>query len=189
MLNPYISGGRWLNACGCGPTDCSCAVLSEVILPGPVGRIVSVWLDGVEMPKGDYRVDNGNRLVRLDGETWPSCQDFTVDDQAEGAFSVTYYRGAAPNIITRAAAGVLANEFLTSCQGGDCRLPSNMTRASRGGESFEFETGDIEGIVSQIPEIAAVLRIYNPAGLRAPIVVMSPESMNAGGRQSTWRRR
>lgn len=183
-MSPFISGGVWYNSCGCArPNDCSCTVLSEVILPGPVGRMVSVVLDGVELDRTAYRIDNGNRLVRTDGEPWPSCQDMVAND-GEGTFLVTYYRGAAPNAMTRAAAGALASEFYASCTGGACRLPWNVTQASRQGESYDFGEGGLEGVADTIPEVAAVVRIYNPYGLKSRPRVMSPDAPKA--RVTTW---
>ena len=182
FLNPYISGGVWYNACGCRQA-CECANLPTVELPGPVGGIQSVMLEGVELDSTAYRVDNGNLLVRTDGEAWPACND--------GTFEVTYYRGAAPNAMTNRAAGVLANEFLQSCLGNSCRLPSNVTRASRGGESYEFSTMDFpEGDTGgAIPEVDALIRIYNPNRMTQPVQMASPESLGLGGRVATWQRR
>ena len=179
---PYISGGVWYNACGCRSVgDCGCAALSEVILPGPVGSIVSVEIDGSALPRGAYRVDNGDRLVRLDGEAWPACQDM-----ADGnGFQVTYYRGAAPNILTRAAAGALAVEFLAACNGEDCRLPWNVTSMARAGESYELGDGSVDDVVAAIPEVAAVVRIYNPYGLKSQPFVASPDMY--GTRTPSWR--
>jgi len=62
----------------CPTGDCSCSRLCEAILPGPVGGIVEVLLDGVALPPTAYRVDNGNRLVRTDGDCWPACQDMAA---------------------------------------------------------------------------------------------------------------
>lgn len=184
--SPHITGGRWVNACGCGTGDCGCSSLSEAYLPGPVGRVLSVWLDGVELPKTAYRVLNGNRLVRVDGEDWPACQDQSLDDQQ--GFSVTYYRGAAPNAMTRAAAGALADEFLKSCDGDEtCRLPGNLTRMTGAGQSYEFDPQDFATGDLGIPEVTAVIRIYNPNNLRSPVIVASPDvyatpTMTAGRR-------
>lgn len=289
MLNPYISGGRWYNACGCGPRDCSCESLPTVLLPGPVGGIVSVSLDGVTLPSSAYRVYDGNQLVRTDGQDWPACQDMsvgegvtgyssfegaygttgiyeftrvgdvvtvrvvpdaavglvgtplpdrfrpatyqavaqnadarvTVQDLADvgtflithqgtgetpltfsyvgapaepdvvapgGGFVVTYYRGSPPNVMTTYAAGLLANEFYQACEGGECRLPGNVTRASRGGESYEFETSDFPEGKTDIPEVNAVIRYYNPFGQRVPTTVASPDTVGTGGRVPSWRR-
>jgi hypothetical protein len=185
-MSPYISGGRWYNACGCGTGSCDCSSLPTVELPGPVGGIVSVYLDGVLVPATSYRVDNGSLLVRTDGESWPACQDMSLSDQ--DGFSVTYYRGAAPNTMTNRAAGVLANEFYQSCIGAECRLPSNITSATRGGESYQFDQGDFTEVVDSIPELGAIVRIYNPYGLKAPVSMASPETLGIGGRVTTWRR-
>lgn len=171
MMNPYITGGRWVNGCGCR-TSCSCTALSEVILPGPVGRITAVWVDGFQLPRSAYRVDNGNRLVRLDGDTWPVCQDMTRGDQ--DGFSVQYYRGAAPNAMTRAAAGALAAEFYAGCEGENCRLPDNLVRMNRQGEAYEFSPTDFEDIL----EVKAVVMIYNPYGLKSRPTVTSPDTIN-----------
>lgn len=182
-FSPYISGGQWFNACGCQPQDCSCSKLSEVILPGPVGSIQSVYIDGDLLPRSAYRVDNGNRLVRVDGEAWPGCQDMTLP--AEEGFSITYYRGAAPNIMTRAAAGRLALEFYKACAGDACQLPDNIVRVSRGGESYEFEPLDFPEGKTGLREVDAVIRIYNPYGLRSAPTVTSPDMQNQ--RVATWR--
>jgi hypothetical protein len=175
MFNPYITGGRWVNGCGCR-TDCSCTSLSEVVLPGPVGRIVSIYQDGELVPSTAYRVDDGNRLVRLDGESWPACQDMALSDTA--GFSVTYYRGAAPNVMTRAAAGALAADFYAGCEGGQCRLPANLVAANRAGESYEFETTDFADGKTGIREVDAVIQIYNPYGLKTRPTVVSPDSLS-----------
>jgi hypothetical protein len=180
LLNPFISGGVWYNACGCRD-QCECTNLPAVDLPGPVGKIESVMLEGVELDPTAYRVEDGSRLVRTDGEPWPACND--------GTFEVTYYRGAAPNIMIERAAGILAHEFYLSCEGGACRLPSNVVRASRGGESYEFQPTDFPDGQTDIPEVNAVIRIYNPNGLKMPVTMASPETVGTGGRMTTWRRR
>jgi len=82
-FNPHINGqGVWVNSCGC-TTDCSCTTLCEAILPGPVGDIVEILLDGAVLDPSAYRVDNGNRLVRTDGGCWPACQDMSKPGTAQ----------------------------------------------------------------------------------------------------------
>lgn len=172
---PYISGGAWYNACLHSSGSCECTELSEVILPGPVGAITEIMLNGEELPRSAYRVDNGSRLVRLDGEKWPACND--------GTFTVTYYRGAAPNIMTRAAAGALAYEFYKGCKGEECRLPNNVISATGNGLSYDMEALDVtEG--ASIPEVMAVVRIYNPHGLKSAPAVASPDAYMT--RMTTW---
>lgn len=172
---PHINvAGNWTNSCACASRDaCSCGALSEVILPGPVGEIVSVYQDGNLIPAESYRVDNFNRLVRLDGETWPSCQDMALS--AEDGFSVTYYRGAAPNEMTRFAAGVLATEFYKACGGGKCRLPVGVTQVARDGVTYEIQTGMFAEGFTGIREVDAVIGIYNPYALKSAPLVYSPD--------------
>ena len=181
---PHLAGGVWVNACGCASSaDCSCTSLCEAILPGPVGGIESVSVDGVTLPPTAYRVDNGNRLVRTDGECWPSCQDLSSDDRDVG-FWVSYYRGSAPNTLTTYAAGVLANEFFKACSDKKCRLPSNVSQVTRQGVSYQVVAGSFPGGFTGIHEVDAVIRIYNPFGLTVPPRVVSPDTPTP--RQTTW---
>jgi len=82
---PYISNGVWYNACGCtSPGSCSCGPISEVILPAQeVSGPIIVKINGGTLDPSSYRVDNGNRLVRQDGGTWPLCQDMGAPDTAD----------------------------------------------------------------------------------------------------------
>lgn len=175
---PYISGGVWYNACG-HHGGCSCRSLPSVLLPGPVGSIVSVRVHGSDLPQSAYRVEDGSRLVRTDGGLWPVTG-------GEEEFSVTYYRGAAPNIMTRAAAGALAVEFYENFSGNPCRLPSNVTNVSRGGESYELGGMDFPEGDTGIPEVDALVRMYNPNRLKVLPAVASPDSYRA--KVTTWRR-
>jgi hypothetical protein len=129
----------------------------------------------VPLAAADYRVDNGNRLVRTDGETWPLCQDMNDGPDAVGSFTVSYYTGVAPNDLLRYAAGVLATEFYKACSGGKCRLPSGVTSVTRSGISMEVPSGLFPGGATGIHEVDAVIRIYNPYSLKSPARVMSPD--------------
>lgn len=185
-LSPHLENGVWLNSCGCGSSDsCGCGSLSEIILPGPVGDVVEIRIDGVPLLRNAYRVDNGNRLVRQDGMSWPTCQDMSRPTGEPGTFTVEYYRGAAPNEITRYAAGVLATEFYKGCtEGGKCRLPRGTTSVQRRGVSFEMETDFMDSLASW-PEIAPVVAMFNPNRLKSAPRVLSPDSRSTPRRQ-TW---
>lgn len=178
-FNPHLEAGVWVNSCGCQSAyDCSCTVLCEAILPGPVGRILEVKLDGAVLTPGSYRVDNQHRLVRTDGGCWPVCQDLGHDDEDVGLW-VTYYRGAAPNPLTLYAAGVLAAEYYLACTGNDCRLPAGVTSVSRQGVSFQVATGLFQNGFTGIREVDAIIGLYNPNGLTAPPSVSSPDMRGA----------
>ena len=180
-FQPYIAGGQWYNACGC-TSDCSCTTLSEVIMPAPVGDIESITLNGATLDPTAYRVDNGNRLVRTDGDSWPVCQDMTTT--GEGSFLVSFYPFLAPNDMLRYAAGILANEYMKACTGGQCRLPSGVTGISRSGITMQIPSGLFPGGGTGIREVDAIVRIYNPNGLKMSAHVMSPDT--ARGRVQTW---
>jgi len=180
-FQPHISGGRWYNGCGC-TTDCSCTSLCEVVMPAPVGAIVSVKLNGATLAPSAYRVDNGNRLVRTDGDCWPSCQDMTSTGQ--GSFIVSFHPYLAPNDLLRYAAGLLANEFYRACTGEACRLPSGVTGISRNGISMTIPSGLFPNGGTGIREIDAIIRMYNPNGLKMTARVVSPDSTR--GRVQTW---
>jgi hypothetical protein len=184
FFQPYMRGGNWYNACGC-TSGCMCGSLEEALLPDEVGRIEAVWMDGVLLDPSAYRVDNGNRLVRTDGESWPTCQDPAIHDPADGGFWVTYYPGVAPNDLLRYAAGVLAAEYYLACSGKECRLPTGVTNINRVGLSIEVEPGTFPGGMTGIPEVDAVIRIYNPFALKARARVLSPDVPT--GRIPTWR--
>jgi hypothetical protein len=175
-FSPYVANGSWYNACGCKTDDCSCTALCEVLLPGGVGGIESVMLDGAVIPPSAYRVDNGNRLLRTDGECWPLCQDMTADEDEAGSFVVTYYPGVAPNDLFRYAAGVMAVEYFNACNGKNCRLPSGVTSITRQGMSMEVSAGTFPSGMTGIPEVDAVIRIYNPHMLASRSRVLSPDS-------------
>lgn len=187
-FTPYISsGGYWVNSCGCGQGGgCSCTTLSEVILPGPIGAVVEVLLDGVVISPSDYRVDNSNRLVALNGVVWPGCQDMSLAEDQVGTFSVRYFRGFAPDPMTTFAAGVLAGEYYKACTNAKgCRLPSGVTSISRQGVTFEVQTDMFVNGYTGIREVDTIIGLYNPSHLRQAAVIASPDTV--GVRTPTWR--
>lgn len=184
---PYVNGlGMWVNSCGCASrADCSCSVLQEVILPGTVGDVVEVWVDGAALAPSAYRVDNGNRLVRLDGGDWPVCQDMTQDRHGADAFSVTYYAGAAPDSVSLYIAGVLAAEYLKACSGDKgCRLPANVTNVVRQGVTFQMRIDLFESGLTGIREVDDWVGALNPYRLKAPPVIAIPRARKP--RMTTW---
>lgn len=99
---PYISGGQWFNACGCGTADgCGCGSVPEVLLPvQEAGGPITVKINGQTLDPWSYRVDNGNRLVRTDGGSWPLCQDMSAP--VGGSYEPVVIQGnAGPITLTR----------------------------------------------------------------------------------------
>lgn len=184
LLNPQVVDGNWVNtSCGC-KTPCSCTYVPTVVLPGPVGRVDEVIVDGVVLDPLAYRVDNAGELVRVDGGHWPACQDMTAACGQPGSFCVTYVRGAVPDETGCWVAGMLATEFAKACTGGKCRLPAGVTQVTRQGVSFTIGTGPFPGGVTGIREVDAYIELFNPNHLTQAPTVWSPDVRPA--RRTTW---
>lgn len=171
---PVNIGGSWLNI-GCGHTSCGCTGLREVRLYGTASSVSEVKVDGVVLDASAYRLDPGGRLVRLDGEDWPLCQDLAAPDTEPGTWSVTYSPGAAVDGLGAYAAGVLAGEFVRACVGGDCRLPTNVTQITRSGVTMTLGLGAFPDGKTGIREVDLYVERWNPNGHKAPPLVWSPD--------------
>lgn len=133
-------------------------------LPGPVGGVSRVVVDDVVMEPSDYRVEDGQYLVRVDGKGWP----------AGDRMKVTYLNSYPVDDMGAHAAGVMAAEWLRLITGDKkCRLPASATSISRQGITIEKATGMFPGNVTGLPEIDAYLMLFNPHSLRVPPRVYS----------------
>ena len=176
VVFPYSwTGSTWGFDCGCHP-------LSEVELIGrPVNEILEVKIDGVPIADTEYRLDQQQYLVHMNGGHWPACQRLDLDDTEDGTWSVTYTYGQQIPVIGQLAARDLAWEIYRSCSSsdleGDCELPEGVTRVTRQGISYEmpaFESWgrDFSGVWrTGMRLVDAFLNTYNPKGLqRRPIL-------------------
>lgn len=187
-MTPYVTGGEWVNGCGCGVGVCSHTSMREIYLPGPVGDIEWVKLNGEIIDKTKYRVDNGNRLVSLDPDlVWPAMQDMFVGPDAIGAFAISYYQGAAPDELITSAAGHLAIEFYKGAtKDSSCRLPRRVEEVSRRGTTYKVDQGLFSDGLTRIPEVDAVILILNPNKQKQKSRIVVPG--NPGPRRQTWGR-
>lgn len=176
---PVLYDGEWLNVCGHDAGVCGCGPTSEIVLPlSPVVEVSAVEVDGVALVEGtDYRLD-GNRLVRLGGERWPTEQNLDLVDGDPGTWSVAFTYGVEIDALGVLAAGELACEFgkaLTGASG--CRLPQRVTSLTRQGVSMalidpqEFLRDGRTGFYLADLWLNAV----NPDGLRSASRVYSPD--------------
>lgn len=171
----HIEQGQWVNTtCGC-TTDCSCSWVPEVRLPA-AGIVYEVRIDGAVLDPSAWRVDDGVSLLRLDGGKWPKCQDMAAGPTAEGSFVVVWKEGSAPDGLVAWAAGLLAVEYAKACMGLDCGLPEGVTSISRQGVSWDIATSLFDEGLTGIREVDAVVRIFNPYGLRTPSQVWTPQT-------------
>lgn len=174
-FQPHINTlGQWVNGCGCG-SACGCTSLPTVHLGASVSRVIEVKVDGGHVPPSDYRLERGDRLVRLDGGTWPLTQDMALDDSEVGTFSVKVQYGAVVDGLGAYVAGVLACEFAKACAGKKCRLPVGVTNVTRQGVTMEMAAEAFPNGLTGIREVDAFIRRYNPHGLTRPSAVWSPD--------------
>ena len=171
---PFLFGGRWFNS-GCASACCgnnACAI----VLRGPVASVDEVLVGEDVIPASAYRVDVTGGvylLVRVDGECWPTCQDFTADEGETGSFSVTYGLGTVPPTALLVAAAMLACEYGQSLTGGACKLPSKMTRLSRQGVEVELEGDSPDDGKTGIREVDDVILMLNPSRRQSPPMLLS----------------
>lgn len=174
---PYINaGGEWINFCGHTTADCSCSELCAVQLPGPVGRLDEVKVDGVVLSAANYRLD-GDKLIWTGAGAcpWPTCQDLNKADTEVGTFSVTYVNGYPPDSIAAYAAGLLACQFYSACTTGKCSLPPGVVTVVRQGVTLQVVSGSFPGGMTGIREVDAFITMWNPKGRLAPSRVWSPD--------------
>lgn len=139
--SPQLIGGEWYNLdCGC-PSTCTCSTsgAAALHLPGPVGAVTEVLIDGEVVDPAAYVVMYGRTLVRTDGGTWPPCQDLLAPPTAAGTFQITYERGVAVPIGGQIAAGILACELAkAACGDSTCQLPQRIQTVTRQGVTVGF---------------------------------------------------
>lgn len=183
-MRPYTFGGEWRNAlvaCGCANT-CGCQSLCEVDLPGPVDSVTAVLLDGAVVDPDDYFI-RGNKLARRGDGCWPTCQDLSAPDDAEGAFTVTYRRGLALTPAAIAANSELTEELLRACiPDCECALPRRIVSQAMQGLDTEYVNPQdfISGGKTGLYLTDLWLEAVNPYGLRAPSRVYSPDVPRGG---------
>lgn len=185
---PVIIDGAWHNiGCGTCGDSCGCGTTESIKLPGPIQSILSIQIDGVILPPTAYRVDNHFFLVRMDGGSWPSCQDIDAPNGEVGTWSITYTRGIPVPSGGQVAAGLLANELAkAACGDKSCGLPQRVQSITRQGvtvavlDSFDdIDTGHT-GIWLIDSWVASVTR--RPRNWR----VRNPDQRGPRPRITTW---
>ncbi|HET6479881.1 MAG TPA: hypothetical protein VFG35_07570 [Actinoplanes sp.] len=168
---PWLYNGAWMNlTCGGCFGTCSCTPLSEAILPSPVHSVQEVKVDGVVLTPGtDYHVDDFRKLVRLGGQSWPICQDFTKADTQTDTWSVTFTVGEEVPAAGKLAVGELACEIVKACSGQACAIPKNATQVTRQGITIDFPTFTdlLERGLLGLRWTDTFIATYNPNRLRA----------------------
>lgn len=188
----YVLSGRQfpgvceatVRPCGpCGCHDrCSCRPSQIVLQPQPAISVTSVLIDGEILLESEYRLDPGSRLVRLNGEVWPCCQDLSLPSTEEGTFEIEYSYGQEPPVSGKRAAALLACELARACTPGvECQLPARVTSITRQGVSMALlDPQDfLDNGRTGIYEIDLFLRTFNPDGLTQPARVINPDRLHS----------
>lgn len=139
-FRPFILNGEWVNSCGC-TDDCGCGPLSRIDL-GRAGSVSAVTIDGEILPTSGYRIDDGRWLVRTDGDSWPACQDLSVDSGV-GTFLVAFTAGLPLDPTGKRCGAMLAMEFAKLLADEDCRLPDRIKTLRRQGVEQELTKMDM----------------------------------------------
>lgn len=167
LYRPACTDPLWAAA---EPAGCS------VRLPGPVGRIDAIKVDGLELTLTDFRVDNGDRLVYQGTDDCPlnGPQDLQLPDTESGTWSVTYLNAIEPDGLALAACASLAYQFALACIDDDgCELPSNVTSITRTGVAMTFNAGIWPDGFTGIRQVDAWISIVNPAGRKGQTRLLS----------------
>lgn len=175
--SPHIRDGVWVNGCA---HRTECAPLSEIDLPGPVGYLVGMKVDGVgiDLFDGNWRLDDGHLLVWQGGGTSPvpDYQNLSLPDSAAGTWSVTYSQSYQPGPQGRVAVALLAAQYLEACKPkGKCDLPKGVRTVTRAGVSFTIDAGLFPNGETGIEMVDVFIRKWAPSGSpRRAAVVFDP---------------
>lgn len=174
-FGPVIEDGTWYNRCWSG---CRCKARCETALDGPTttAGILEVTVKGEVIDPAAYQVQDNYQLVRIDGQCWPTCVDYSKQDPPE--FTVTYLRGDEVPDVLEIAGGILANEYALACiSSDDCRLPTRLQSLSRQGVSVQVaaSTTYLDFGMTQIAEVDQVVIALNPYRLTERPRVLSPD--------------
>jgi hypothetical protein len=138
---PTRISGDWVNIpCGSCVGACGCNVLSEFIAEN-VESVVAVKVDGVDLgPAETVAVYDRRRLVRVDGDWWPTCQDLAATDDETGTWSVTVEQGEPVPEGGGFVGGILLCELAKACTSDpECRLPQRIQTITRQGVTVGFQ--------------------------------------------------
>ena len=193
---PYSRGGQW--------SSCRdmCRSASEIVLPGPVGAIYAIVIDGVavayeegwdiaawdtlvwdrQYDMTDFRLDEGHLLVWQGSgpSPFPETQDLNKPLSEPGTWGIVYSQSYPVGQDGRLAVATLAMEFANACKPrGKCSLPKGVTNVVRNGVSFTVEAGLFPGGLTGMEIVDTFILKWAPAG--SPLrraVVFDPRGKN-----------
>lgn len=179
--------------CPCNRTEdrsrCACGDFDQITLDHyPITSVSEIRVDGAALSSASWRIDDFKYVVRIDGDSWPCCQDLTADPASENdTFQIAYTWGVTPGEDGKMAAARLACELAKAYSGRDCQLPERITSISRQGIDIAFI--DPQEFLSEgrtgIYLTDAWIKAENPSGVLVPPAVFSPDVSQAARRVDT----
>lgn len=151
---------------------CACGKYPYILLGDePIAGVSEVLIDGDVLAGSAYRVDDFERLVRLDGDGWPTCNDLSLDSTEDGTFEVTFTYGAAIPAEGVLLASLLACSWASDIMAGDCEVPANATNISREGVTIEIQPPTLTTGVTLLDQWLASFEcgsggMFDPGGYR-----------------------
>ena len=177
------------NGWGCGGGTCTCGGWPSLRLRSePVLEVSEVWVDGAILPESGWRLGDpggldANFLYRVDGGTWPCCQDIAKPLTEPGTLQVSYTWGRPAPAGGARLVELLACEY-TKAWAGDskCRLPGRFQTITR--ENLTATKADPSVLLglgmTGIAEVDDWIAMVNPGGVDRPPKVLDPEMMGLG---------
>jgi hypothetical protein len=155
--------------------NCHRPGIGAFTVPSPVALLsdgepdILVTIDGDVFT--DWRLVDGNQLIRTDGKSWP-----TQELDGTDPFVVTVTYGDPPSIIARNAVVEIACLFLKRNPNNSRGLPTNTRTVSSQGVSITMEAleSEIKHRAFMMPWTIRFMTVYAPQGRSTPYV-FSPE--------------
>ena len=139
--------------CGCmvdHPCHCGPYYAIELAADYPILGVTSVTINGVALDPSRYRLDEDARVVRTDGERWPTCNNLGITEGVgySEELVIEYTTGRAVPVELQLACAELVCELKKACNGDpNCKLPSHVRNVTRRG--VEIEVYDAVQLLAQ----------------------------------------
>lgn len=127
--------------CGCGAEYNAIELVSDA----PILSIVSVTINGTPVDPLNYRLDEDARIVRTDGDKWPTSNNLGLTNYMTNGDDVVvvYETGRPIPTELQMACSELACELKKACNGdSSCTLPSHVKSVTRRG--VEYDINDLQ---------------------------------------------
>jgi hypothetical protein len=99
---------------------------------GPIREIIEIKVDGVTLAPANYTIVENVRIVRTDGNKWPSLTCGSDD-----GFQITYRYGVDLPLAGKSVLAEYVCELVKECKGMPCKVPAIFLNTT------QRESGDI----------------------------------------------